>query len=254
MKPHHTLGSLVAVLSLLGACDTTNTQTEAQTQANYAFVDADDWVLVDTLGVALQSTALTNRDDAYNDSAPYGERLSEAGIVLTYRSYLAKMHMWADDTGLLGGVDLLPGQDFTPCATELGLNCDEASDACITAVTPCTLHEVGQDGNEPRSTLSIIFPDHITIDVLELPAFPNGRPPYRIDDDDEIVYEQINDLVLAMGFLAMGEECTADPSGVCTIRTFSDMRNPDGSRGLNKQENDVPFKRTFPYLGDPHEG
>lgn len=247
--------SLLLLSLVLGAAcdDATETSSADQTQSGYQFVDAKSWKLVDTLGVPLQSTALTNRDDGYNDAAPYGAKLSQKGILLTYREYLARMHMWADDAGLLGAVDLLPGQDFTPCAEELGLDCDANKDGCVTAVIPCTLHEIAQEGQTPRSTLSVIFPDHLTIDVTEKPGFPNGRPVYRLTAQGELIYEQINDLVLAMGFLAMGEVCTADPTGICTVRTFSDMKNPDGSRGLNKQENDVPFRTSFPFLGAPHQ-
>lgn len=239
-------GSLAAV-----ACSSTGSTTSDATEG-YRFTSSSDYVIIDTLGVALTSTALTNRDDAYNDKAPYGDSLLQKAILLTFRKYLARMHSWANREGLLAAIDVWPGRDFSSCAGEIGLGCDAPDDGCITAVTPCTLQKVSQPGQSGRKVLDVVLPDHITIDVREPPGFPNGRPPYRVGSNGALLYEQINDLVLAMGFLDMGGECTADPSGVCTVRTFADMRNPDGSRGLNKQENDVPLDPEFPYLAAPH--
>lgn len=236
----------------LSACSSVGSATSDATENNYHFVDTDSWVLVDTLGVPLTSTALTNRDDGYNDDAPYTSAVAKAKLLLTFREYLARMHSWVDDAGLLADIDVQPGRDFTTCAGEIGFGCSKPADGCITAVTPCTLQRIAQPGQSPRKVLDVVLPDHLTINVTEPPGFPNGRPPYRIAEDGTMHYEQINDLVLAMGFLDMGAECSADPSGICSVRTFADMLNPDGSRGLNKQENDKPLSLAFPYLASPH--
>jgi hypothetical protein len=249
MKTHHTLTALLIVCA---GCSETDSVTSDATENNYRFVDAESWTTIDTLGVALTSTALTNRDDGYNDDAPYRKATEKAALLITFRKYLARMHSWVDEAGLLEDIDVQPGQDFSSCAGEIGFSCDEPDDGCITAVTPCTLQKIGQEGQGKRKVLDVVLPDHITINVTELPGFPNGRPLYRIASDGTMRYEQINDLVLAMGFLDMGAECTADPSGVCSVRTFADMINPDGSRGLNKQENDKPLQLAFPYLAAPH--
>jgi len=243
---------IASVGATIGGCSSTDSASSDTTDDPFVFVEADHWTTIDTLGVALTSTALTNRDDGYNDHAPYADPADQAGLLLTFRKYLARMHSWVDAAGLIEAIDERPGRDFSTCAGEIGFGCDEPDDSCITAVTPCTLQKIGQPGQSPRKVLDVVLPDHITLNVTEPPGFPNGRPPYRIAEDGTIRYEQINDLVLAMGFLDMGAECTADPSGICTVRTFADMVNPDGSRGLNKQENDKPLSLSFPYLASPH--
>lgn len=264
MRAKKTIERLALLTALLApaACgegDGAGSQSENVRANDYQFVEAKQWEIVDALGVALTSTALTNRDDSYNDDAPYGDSITQKAVLFTFRRYLASMHSWVDEAGLLGGIDVQytddppnPGPDFSPCADEIGFGCDDGDDKCITAVVPCTLQKISQDDQEPRKVLDVVLPDYITIDVTETPGFPNGRPIYKIGPNGELIYEQINDLVIAMGFLEMGGECSADPTGICSVRTFSDMKNPDGSRGMNKQENDVEFNREFPYLAGPH--
>jgi hypothetical protein len=209
---------LIPLVSFLCACSATRPpaslgsctgKCDELVEAGYVFAGGE-YERVDTTGVPLTSTSLTNRSDEYQLEAPYG-----AHYLLTFRRYLAAMHGgWREQLRSLG---------FAPCSWSL---------VGIDAVVPCTLQRLWPGG--PKA-LDVIRPDLITLDVDEPIGFPNGR----------ILDEQVNDLVLAMGFLDLGGTCAGDPSGVCTLRTFVDIQ-------LNPPANDRPFQAEFPYLPLAH--
>jgi hypothetical protein len=204
---------------------------------------------IDAMGVALTSTALTNRDklpddelligagpeggsdnrNRYQKDSPVTNPVAATGHLVTFRHFLAKMHKgWADQFAALG---------FEPCSVDIPV--------VGKGVIPCTLQKLGNNADPehgPR-VLDVALPDWVTLSIDKPRGFPNGR---WLD-------EQVNDTVLAMGFLKMGGRCPGDKSelakkkdGVpmCNVETFKNIK-------LNPPKNDKEFGATFPYLARP---
>lgn len=243
------LATALVALSACSAEDTTDSSgddsTEAQTAAAYDFQLAGPYERIDAMGVALTSTALTNRDrrqlftnqgpgddnqNKFQKDSPVTEVSSAAYHLVTFRHYLAKMHGgWAEQ---------LRAKGFEPCSRHVPL-------LDIEAVTPCTTQRLRRN-HDPDGpvVLDVAIPDWVTLSVDEPLGFPNGR----------ILDEQVNDAVLAMGFLKMGGECPGDTSGkaernaagvpICNVETFRNV-------ALNPPKNDREFSSTFPYFAKP---
>ncbi len=249
------IGSKIAVASALvlalggASCgadeEVGDDSTSSVTIAAYDFQLTGPYERIDAMGVALTSTALTNRDrrQLFTDDGPgddNGSRfqkdspLTSVGAaayhLITFRHYLAKMHGgWAAQ---------LRDKGFEPCSLHVPI-------LDIEAVTPCTLQRLrrNHDASGPL-VLDVAIPDWVTLNVDEPLGFPNGR----------ILDEQVNDSVLAMGFLKMGGECPGDTSGkadrnaagvpICNVETFKNVQ-------LNPPRNDRAFSATFPYLASP---
>ncbi len=224
----------LAALTLLacGASPDATSGNEANlTQSGgYEFLDLAPraYERIDSMGVALTSTALTNRDNDYQKAAPNSET-----YLLTFRSFLAKMHGgWRAQMKQTG---------FEPCSSEI---------FGIEAVLPCTLQRMG--GLFQPKVLEVLVPDAVKLDVGKPLGFPNGR----------ILDEQVNDLVLGMGFLKLGDGLLVRP-GRClkhevpiktaTAADFEACHPHSFTQfGLNPPHNDKPFSKTFPYLATPH--
>jgi hypothetical protein len=185
--------------------------------------------IIDHMGTALTSTSLTNRDDDYQSVAP-----DSLSYLATFLIHLRKMHDMFDDS--------LAAQGLESCAG-------------IILVTPCTLQRLWEGG---PIVSDVVVPDSIEIHLDEPARWPNGRSiqvcstdgAWHSDGDcaalgGRIEYLQINDVVLAMGFLDLGAACPGAPGGVCRLETFLDMK-------LNIDHNDVALPNEFPYLGPPH--
>jgi hypothetical protein len=243
---------IVALVVTLGACgrDAASESDEsggALSESEFVFgSSAGEFERIDAMGVALTSTALTNRDrrpdgqgpgadngNAYQNASPYILK-----FLPTFAHYLEKMHApWDAQLRALG---------FTPCDKD---HLEPTTIAGQTwKVLPCTLQKLRSNTSPdgPR-VLDVVYPDYVTLSV-DLPlGFPNGR----------VLDEQVNDAVLAMGFLDMGGKCKGDTSGkaprdadgdpICTVQTFQNI-------GLNPPKNDRhsgSFNATFPYLATP---
>lgn len=211
----------------------------------YDFDLSGPYERIDAMGVALTSTSLTNRDrrqlvsndgpgddndNKYQNDSPITDVASAAYHLLTFRHYLAKMHAgWAAQ---------LRSKGFETCSRVIPL-------LDIESVLPCTTQHVRRnDIADGPMVVDVTLPDWVTLSVDKPLGFPNGR----------ILDEQVNDAVLAMGFLEMGGECPGDTSGkapldekgipICNVETFKNI-------GLNPPSNDRPFSSTFPYLPPP---
>lgn len=218
---------------------------DAQTIAGYDFDLRGPYERIDAMGVALTSTALTNRDrkqrftndgpgddngNKFQKDSPITDVADAAYHLITFRHYLAKMHGgWADQ---------LRARGFEPCSKHVPL-------LDIEAVTPCTTQRLRRNKTpDGPIVLDVAIPDWVTLSVDKPLGFPNGR----------ILEEQVNDSVLAMGFLKMGGECPGDTSGkaeknargvpICNVETFKNV-------ALNPPKNDKPFVDAFPYLPAP---
>ncbi len=241
----------VALVLALGAAACTpqeadgDDSTSQLTIAAYDFQLAGPYERIDAMGVALTSTALANRDrrQLFTNDGPgddNGNRFQNDSPVttvggavyhlITFRHYLAKMHGgWAAQ---------LRAKGFEPCSQHVPI-------LDIEAVIPCTLQSLrrNHDPNGPI-VLDVAIPDWVTLSVDKPLGFPNGR----------ILDEQVNDTVLAMGFLKMGGACPGDTSGkadlnaagvpICNVETFKNV-------ALNPPHNDRAFSATFPYLATP---
>lgn len=204
-------------------------------ESDFAFDSSDPSSLeiIDHMGTPLTSTALTNRDDDYQSTAP-----NSLTYLTSYIKYLGRMHA--------AFADNLRGHGLEPCSL----------DALVRDfVTPCTLQRLWDGG--PIVT-DVVVPDSIEIHLDRPARWPNGRSvqvctadfAWHSDSDcaargGKMVYQQINDLVLAMGFLDIGARCPGAPGGRCRLETFIEM-------GLNPQHNDVELPNQFPYLAPPH--
>jgi len=235
------------------ACSASETEEEsdgteltgAQSIAAYDFDLQGPFERIDAMGVALTSTALTNRDrkqvlstagpgddnkNKFQKDSPVTDVADAAYHLITFRHYLSKMHGgWAAQ---------LRARGFEPCSKHVPI-------LDIEAVVPCTTQRLrrNKDPNGPI-VLDVAIPDWVTLSVDKPLGFPNGR----------ILDEQVNDTVLAMGFLKMGGECPGDTSGkadrnangipICNVETFKNI-------ALNPAKNDREFTATFPYLPAP---
>jgi len=219
--------------------------TDAQTIAGYDFQLAGPYERIDAMGVALTSTALANRDrrqiftqngpgddngNRLQKDSPVTEVSAAAYHLVTFRHYLAKMHGgWAAQ---------LRAKGFEPCSRHVPL-------LDIESVIPCTTQRIRKN-HDPSGpiVLDVAIPDWVTLSVDAPLGFPNGR----------VLDEQVNDAVLAMGFLKMGGECPGDTSGkadrnrdgvpICNVETFKNV-------ALNPPKNDRDFVPTFPYVPTP---
>lgn len=222
--------------------------TDRLSQVEYIFIDGDpvaDYTRIDAMGVALTSTALTNRENAYQLATPYilGEEIrSKSDLIkfwniqpdylLMFARYLESMHNWAHSD------KALEANGFEVCT----LGSAESMDAgavpsgfvnlaeALGRMARCVLQETSEGG--PR-VIDIVVNDWITIDVNKSAGFPNGR----------LLSEQINDIIFAMGFLKMGGSC---PGGPCTLHSLANW-------GLNQQGNDpeAVMPEGFPWLALP---
>jgi hypothetical protein len=207
----------------------------AVTEEGYAFSKDDprDLEIVDHAGVPLTSTSLVNRDDDYQSAAP-----NALGYLTSFLSNLRKMHE-AFKTNL-------EDHGLDPCSKDL---------AVFDAVTPCTTQAMWKGG--PR-VVDVVLPDALEIHLDEPARFPNGRPIQACSSTKAwasseqcaaaggtLEYVQINDVVLAMGFLDLGDDCPGAPGGTCAIDTFTRMK-------LNIDHNDAELPNEFPFLAPPH--
>lgn len=234
-------GLAALVLAAAGsACDAEETDgigndTSDETESRYAFSDDDPFELaiIDQMGTPLTSTSLANRSDRYQSVAP-----SSIGYLPTFLKNLGRMHA-----------------AFASNLEEHGLEPCSLNTLVKDFVTPCTLQSVWEGG--PRVS-DVVVPDSIELHLDQPARWPNGRPilvcsvdrAWRSDEEcaalgGEIRYLQINDLVLAMGFLDLGAECPGAPGGTCSLETFVEME-------LNAGGNDAELPNTFPYLAPPH--
>lgn len=246
------VGAFAAAVVTLGACSREGTEEDeasrdALNEREFVFGTSDgDFERIDAMGVALTSTALTNRDrkpdgqgpgidnrNEYQNASPYILK-----FLPTFAHFLSKMHgPWDAQLRALG---------FTPCDRD---HLEPTTIAGQTwQVLPRTLQKLRTNASPdgPR-VLDVVYPDYVTLNV-DLPlGFPNGR----------ILDEQVNDAVLAMGFLKMGAKCKGDTSGraprdadgdpICTVETFENV-------ALNPPKNDRhggAFNPEFPYLPTP---
>jgi hypothetical protein len=235
MKTHLALLSSAALA--LTACygDDIGSDGSDVTDESYAFSSDDprDLEIIDHAGVPLTSTSLVNRDNDYQSSAP-----NALPYLPSFLKNLRKMHTAFRDN--------LKKYGLTPCSLDLKL---------INAVTPCTTQKLWDGG--PR-VVDVVLPDALEIHLDQPAAWPNGRPiqvcsttgAWASDEDcaaagGSLQYVQINDLVLAMGFLKLGADCPGAPGGKCTFDTFVKMK-------LNTDHNDAELPNTFPFLAPPH--
>lgn len=244
--------ALVVALFAGSACsaeapgdDEGDESTDAQTIAGFDFQLPGPYERIDAMGVALTSTALANRDrrqlfsqngpgddngNRFQKDSPVADVSDAAYHLLTFRHYLAKMHGgWAAQ---------LRAKGFEPCSRHVPL-------LDIESVIPCTTQKIrrNKDPNGPI-VLDVAIPDWVTLSVDKPLGFPNGR----------VLDEQVNDAVLAMGFLKMGGECPGDTSGradrnaagvpLCNVETFRNI-------ALNPPKNDREFSPSFPYFATP---
>lgn len=179
----------------------------------------DYTVQTDSLGVSLLATVLRNRSDSYNCRGVN----NQLELLSMYEGLVRLHQMWGDDIERAG----------YPTCRITHPSIDDPSEVDIVdflSAVPCTTQRVTrrfEDGTvyEGPRVIDLITPDHATIDVDGPPGFPNGRHPS----------DQITDLILAMAFVDLDEEMTAE-------RVH-----------LNPPENDQPFPRGFPYLAPAHE-
>lgn len=235
-KTMRAMTTLVALMAT--GCDATDEVGQGEsnnTEYNYAFTteDGNGLEIIDHMGVALTSTSLVNRDDGYQSAAPNSLPYLPAFLI-----NLGKMHtMFADN---------LMDHGLEPCSWNTGLK---------DFVTPCTQQRLWEGGPQVQD---VVVPDSIEIHLDEPARWPNGRPiqvctateAWASDEacaaeGGQMKYLQINDLVLAMGFLDIGAECPGAPGGVCRLETFTDMK-------LNIDHNDAELPNRFPYLAAPH--
>ncbi|HSO32987.1 MAG TPA: hypothetical protein VLT33_10725 [Labilithrix sp.] len=247
--------SLACTPACSSAEESVDGQEAAATESSYEFMlDTEGLERIDAMGVALTSTALTNRDrdlankdkkNKYQHDSPVTKLPAAVEHLITFRHFLARMHGgWAAQ---------LDRQGFASCSKHVPL-------LDIEAVIPCTLQKLGTNktADGPR-VLDVVLPDWVTLSVDKPLGFPNGR----------ILDEQVNDTVLAMGFLEMGGDCPGDHSGkarirpyrtgekhvaghdsgipICNVETFKNIQ-------LNPPKNDRNggvFGSEFPYLANP---
>ena len=175
-------------------------------------------VKTDHLGFALISTVALNRSDEANCRGAS----NLGGLLDLARGMVRINRMWKDDLQALG---------YTTCSMDHpdGLSPTLENAADFLASTPCTTQRVwrtlpnGERVGGDR-LVDLITPDFATVHLDDPAGFPNGREPH----------DQITDLVLASGLIAISEEMTLD------LVT------------LNPPENDVPFPEGFPYLAPRH--
>ena len=224
-----------AVLALTGCGSDFGSDESDATESKWAFSKdpGASLEIIDHMGVALTSTSLVNRDDGYQSSAP-----NSLPYLPTFLYNLGKMHaVFADN---------LADHGLEPCSWNTGVK---------DVVTPCTQQRLWDGG---PSVQDVVVPDSIEIHLDEPARWPNGRPvqvcsatmAWATDEacaaaGGYIEYLQINDLVLAMGFLDFGEDCPGAPGGVCHLETFLEMN-------LNIDHNDMGLPNVFPFLGPPH--
>jgi hypothetical protein len=230
----------MAVAMMAGGCageDDIGTDVGNANEAGYAFSNDDphELEIIDHMGTALTSTSLVNRDDGYQSDAP-----NSIPYLVDFLRNLGKMHeVYAPQLENLG---------FEPCSLEGFISGKEY-------VTPCTQQSLWDGGPQVQD---VVVPDSIEIHLDEPPSWPNGRPiltcsatgAWATDEacaaqGGEMQYVQVNDLVLAMGFLDIGAKCEGAPGGVCQLDTFVKL-------GLNIDHNDKALPNEFPYLAPPH--
>lgn len=255
--------SRALVFLLIGfSVDEPVAEQNAPTHFEYTFIDGDpvvDYTRIDAMGVALTSTALTNRENAYQLATPYilGEKIKtrknlfnpfnfddiQLNYLLMFARHLESMHDWEHSDNALeaNGFEVCtlgPNESPNKDAMSWGFGFDKLVDALglvevLGRMARCVLQKASDSG---LRVIDIVTNDWITIDVNRPAGFPNGRLPS----------EQINDLIFAMGFLKMGGSC---PGGSCTLHSLANW-------GLNQRGNDpeAVMPKRFPWLALPWKG